>query len=328
MSIVRSTHTPVRILYAGLPLGALALVHAGLPPVAALVGHPDAPGMRRLRCAAAAHGMLLLGRPDPKSVAIAHALRSLRPDALLSWFWPRKLPASLLGDMPLGAYGVHPSLLPRHRGPDPYFWALYRGDAHTGVTLHALDESYDTGPLVAQARVAIASGDDAWSLARRLDRPGLRLLVEAARALQRREPLHGAAQDPATATRAPQPSEAILAIDWRRNTGAIERLVRAAAPWPGASAVVGATPLRVLRARPVAMSPLLGTLRLGEAVVERGGRKAASDASCVVRAADGGLRLLRARREDDDRELDAAAIAALLVTPPDDTPGTSPTQSG
>src|SRR5687767_9769653 len=123
----------LRIAYVGLPLGALALAQAGFTPDLIGLGHPDAPGARRVRRVLGRRA-LVLGRPDLHAGALQAALASVQPDVLLSWFWPQRIPEAVLTLPPLGAYGVHPSLLPRWRGPDPYFWALYQGDTETGVT--------------------------------------------------------------------------------------------------------------------------------------------------------------------------------------------------
>ena len=98
-------------------------------------------------------------------------VRAAAPDLLVSWFWTKRIPARLLSVAP--AVGVHPSLLPRHRGPDPYFWAIDAGDETTGVTAHRLDATYDTGPILAQRTLEIRPSWDAWRLARALDRPSL-----------------------------------------------------------------------------------------------------------------------------------------------------------
>ncbi len=249
----------MRILYLGLPLGALCLAEAGYPPVAMGLGHPDAPGARRLRrrLGAGTGGAmrLLLGRPDLGDPAVRRTLAACRPDALLSWFWPRRIPPDVLSMAPRGAFGVHPSLLPRWRGPDPYFWALRAGDRETGVTLHRLEADYDTGPIVAREVVPIAPDDDAYRLARRLDRPSLALLTGCARALAAGETLEGTPQIEAEATDAPMPDAEALAIDWRVPAEDVLRLVRAAAPEPGATAALGVTEVEVMGARPAAEPP-------------------------------------------------------------------------
>jgi methionyl-tRNA formyltransferase len=302
----------MRLLYLGLPLGAEALRRAGHTPVAACVWHLDAPGLRRLRARAGRAGALVLGRPDLGDPAVRSALASLRPDALLSWFWPRRIPAALLALPPRGAYGVHPSLLPRWRGPDPYFWALRAGDAETGVTLHRLEADYDTGAIVAQRRLPIGPDDDAWSLARKLDRPSLALLVEAAERLARGEPLAGTPQDEAAATQAPRPTDDDLAVRWDRPAAEVLRLVRAAAPTPGAGCRIGEREALLVRASasdergPRALAP-------GEAFVTR-------DGALAVRCGDGAaVRLDEVSVEEEgedgavaERRLRGAAIAGLL----------------
>lgn len=279
----------MRILYLGLPLGALHLCQQGHAPHTILVSHADAVGLRRLRRRLGNRGSLLLARPDLDDPAVLHLLRSARPDALLSFFWPRRIPATVLGMAPRGAFGVHPSLLPRWRGPDPYFWALRRGDRWTGVTLHRLASKYDTGAIVAQHRVMIREGENAWQLARRLDVPALALLTTCAQALRDGQALTGAPQREQGATSAPRPDEADLIIDWRRSADDIVRLVRAAAPWPGASAVLGNREVHVVAAR-LGATPPPAALRPAEAWHTPDG--------IAVRAGSGAVLLQRLRTAD------------------------------
>lgn len=293
------------MLYLGLPLGALALGRAGLVPSVACIGHPDAPGMRRSRRMMAEARALLLGAPDLEAPAVRKVLESACIDVILSWFWPRRVPAAVLALAPRGAWGVHPSLLPRWRGPDPYFWAIRAGDRETGVTLHRLTERYDAGEIVEQIRVPVRSDDDAWSLARRLDRPALDLLVRCAQRLARGECLVGAPQDEDAVSWARRPEPDDLVIDWRRAAEEIERLVRAAAPEPGASARLGETPVDVLAVRIVDGRRLPRALKPGEAWVE-------PDDGVLVRCGDGGAIRLERVRVASGQQFAGPAIANLL----------------
>lgn len=291
----------MRFLYFGLPLGALRLAAEGFVPAAACIGHPDAPGMRRVRRTLGARGVLVLGRPDLDDAAVRRTLLSCRAEAILSWFWPRLIPGQLLDAMRRGAFGVHPSLLPRWRGPDPYFWTVRRGDRETGVTLHRLETSYDTGALIASRRLKVKRGEDSWQLARRLDRPSLGLLLDCARRLARGETLEGSPQDESLATEAPRPSDDDLAIDWRTPAREIVRLVRAAAPWPGATARIGEHDVEVIAARAVRAVPR--ALEPSEAW--------RSPEGVVVKAQKGGV-LLVAVRLRDGRTLRGEDIERLL----------------
>jgi len=279
----------VRILYFGIPLGALALANAGHVPVACVIGPLDLAGRRRLRRRLAR--TLLLGRPDARDPEVQRLLASTRPDVILSFFWPKRIPREVLALAP--AYGTHPSLLPRWRGPDPYFWAIREGDELTGVTLHALEADYDTGGIVDQREVAIGDATS-WELARRLDRPALALLLEAAERL-RRGPLETRPQDEPLATFAPPPTEEQLAIDWRRSATEVTRLVRAAAPEPGASAHVGGRVVEILGCLPTDARPPPG-LRVAEAWRE--------DVGWCVRCGEGAVLLESARDADGPVDLD------------------------
>lgn len=196
------------------------------------------------------------------------ALASLRPTATLVYFWPRRIPEGVLSLAP--AWGVHPSLLPAWRGPDPTYWALRSGAKETGVSLQRLEADYDVGAVAARSTLAIRAEDDAWSLARRLDRPGYRLLLHAAGRLAAGLPLPAWPQDPGAATQAPFPRDEDLALDWKLPARVLARHVRAAAPEPGAHGAVGSRSFVVRRAH---VAPRAAPAGLRPAEAYRDGRR-------------------------------------------------------
>lgn len=228
----------------------------------------------------------------------ADRLRALGPDLIVSWFWTRKLPRAVLDVAP--AIGVHPSLLPRWRGPDPYFWAIASGDEVTGVTVHALEEEYDTGAILAQRELRIEPSWNAWTLARKLDRPSLALLRAVVSDFAKGAAAVPRPQDERLATLAPEPED--LEIRWSQPAAHIERLIRAAAPWPGAFTDVHGRTVVITKA---ALAPRPANLLPGEALVK--------DGVAVVCAADAGLALLQGRLEENDTALDACALARLVA---------------
>ena len=241
---------------------------------------------------------LLLGKPDLNDDVIVQTLASARPDAILSWFWPQRIPARVL-DLVKGpngrrAFGVHPSLLPRHRGPDPTFHAINQGDLETGVTLHRLDAEYDTGDIIAQRRLVIRPEENSFHLAKRLDRPSLALLVECADRLARGEELQGTAQDLALVTQAELPTEDELAINWHESVDDVLRLIRAASPAPLAAAMLGEELVLIVRAKRYegTVPPVLES---GEAMRVEGG--------IVVVCADGALFIEEVEDEEGGRIL-------------------------
>lgn len=78
---------------------------------------------------------------------------SLRQGVVISACFPWKLPQEVLEAPPLGCLNIHPSLLPRHRGPDPLFWTFRGGDRQTGVTVHRMTAGLDDGPVLLQQRI-------------------------------------------------------------------------------------------------------------------------------------------------------------------------------
>ena len=294
----------MRIAFVGLPLAALLLRADGHEIVWAGICRKGAIGTRRLTRLLGAANVAVV--PDLERAA--EGLRQRAPELLVSWFWTRKVPASFRSVAPRGAIGVHPSLLPRHRGPDPYFWAIDAGDAITGVTAHELEDEYDTGAILARRELAIDPSWSAWRLAKRLDRPSLGLLRETVRAYAQGTPPAPVAQDEALATEAPQPTDDDLEIRWTEAADAIARRVRAASPWPGAFTAIGEDDVILTEVRASSRDRrTFAALAPGEAVVR-------ADGVAIVRAGDTSVELLRGRVEDDDgeHELDAEDLAAIV----------------
>jgi methionyl-tRNA formyltransferase len=285
------------VAFFGLPLAALLLHRDGHDVVLAAISRTDAPGLRRAR---RMFGPRLLVCPDPRSPGLRSRLEELAPDLLVSWFWTTRLPMELVQTARLGGINVHPSLLPRHRGPDPTTWAIASGDVETGVTAHRIAADYDTGDILDQERLAIEPAWNAWQLARALDRPGLRLLRRTVLRLASGEPVAATPQDPAVATAAPAPTDEECAIRWSWPTERVLRHVRALAPAPGAWTEIQGVQVTVLRAAPAAGFP--AALAPGEAVSQGG--------VAVVRTGDSAVALLEG--EIDGAPAAASDLAALV----------------
>jgi methionyl-tRNA formyltransferase len=105
---------------------------------------------------------------DIKDPQLAESLANLQPDLIVVACYPQLLPASITSLARIAAINIHPSLLPRHRGPDPLFWAFRCGDTTAGVTVHLLSEQFDTGDILAQRATAIAPGESLSALEQRL----------------------------------------------------------------------------------------------------------------------------------------------------------------
>jgi methionyl-tRNA formyltransferase len=160
------------------------------------------------------------------------------------------LPKPVLDAPRLGCFNIHASLLPRWRGAAPIHRALLAGDARTGVTIMAMDEGLDTGPIVMAEAVPISADMTASALHDILCERGARLIVTALDAVAA-----------GTATTTPQPAAGVThaakltrgegRIDWREPAEHLARAVRAYTPWPGAWFEHEGARIKILEAIPV-----------------------------------------------------------------------------
>jgi methionyl-tRNA formyltransferase len=304
----------VRIAYFGLPLGACLLAVDGHELCCAVISPVPAPGLRRLRRLIGEERVVVAAEAsrDVLEAEVTRRLGEAQPDLCVSWYWTRRMGVAWLEAARLGALGAHPSLLPRHRGPNPFYWAIDAGDVETGVSVHRLDEAYDTGAILDVVRVPVGTRD-AWQLARTLDAPGLRLLRRTVKRLARGEHVPERSQDERYATWAPEPEGDALRVDFSWSTERVLRRVRALSPIPGVALELRGLRLFVTRAEATADFPRV--LRPGEA--------ARWTDRIVVRTGDGAIALTRVVVDDDAEEprvLDAGELVDAFdaVEPGDD----------
>ncbi|MFI5355400.1 MAG: formyltransferase family protein [Desulfobaccales bacterium] len=128
---------------------------------------------------AAARGIPVHMAPAFNDDTVFEAIRALHPDFLFSFYFREMIQARFLEIPRLGAYNLHGSLLPKYRGRAPINWVLVKGEAETGVTLHAMTPKPDDGHIVASARLPIAWDETALSLTNKAADAGWDLVRQA-----------------------------------------------------------------------------------------------------------------------------------------------------
>lgn len=78
------------------------------------------------------------------------ALRGYDLDLVVCYGFSWRLPRSVLRIPRYGVLNIHSSMLPKYRGPAPVLWAIRNGDTQLGLTVHRMDEDFDTGPVLAR----------------------------------------------------------------------------------------------------------------------------------------------------------------------------------
>jgi methionyl-tRNA formyltransferase len=240
------------------PLRALLAEVGGM--LVALVVPSNRPAEALAAAEEAGSGVPLLTQPPRSEVdRFAQELRALGPELFLVWHYSMLLPPSVLAVPRLGCVNVHGGLLPDYRGGHVLQWAILNGERETGVTLHYVDESIDTGPVIAEARIQIDDRDDAASLSIAIRDTGLRLLGEQWGSIASGDT--PTIPQPAGGSYWPLRTETDGEIDWSDSAVQIRNLVRALVkPWPGATFHAGGHRITVDRADIVDLSGEPGTV--------------------------------------------------------------------
>lgn len=89
---------------------------------------------------------------------IVEQVKHVQPDVILVSCFERLIPQSILSLAKKGAFNLHPSLLPAFRGPTPLFWQFKEGVDEFGVTIHRMNDEFDTGAIVDQKSFQMPEG--------------------------------------------------------------------------------------------------------------------------------------------------------------------------
>ncbi|HLY63024.1 MAG TPA: formyltransferase family protein [Terriglobia bacterium] len=152
---------------------------------------------------ARARGIQILQAWAGNDPEIESQLKRLRPDLICIATFPMLLSRNLFAIPEYGALNLHPSLLPRHRGPAPLFWIYYHDDRQTGVTVHRVNEKADAGDILCQDSFDLARGFNVDLLHRINAERGASLLTRAVCAVESENP-RGLPQNESLATPAPR----------------------------------------------------------------------------------------------------------------------------
>jgi methionyl-tRNA formyltransferase len=226
---------------------------------------------------------------DPAKINTDEAraeLARLNPELFIVADYGQILSAETLAIAPRGGINLHGSLLPKYRGAAPINWAIYHGDAETGVTVIQMTPRVDAGPALAQARTAIDAEENAVELETRLAALGAPLVCQTIDDLAAGR-VQSLPQDPSLASPARRLQKTDGAIDWSRSAQAIKNQIRALEPWPKTYTFwrrPAGEPLRLILGR-CEVRPFAGSASAPGTVIEAAGER------LVIAAGDGALAL-------------------------------------
>ncbi|RLS55733.1 MAG: methionyl-tRNA formyltransferase [Planctomycetota bacterium] len=232
----------------------------------------------------------VLQPPNINTAESLAELYALQADLFLVAAYGQILSAEVIGVPPRGCYNLHGSLLPKYRGAAPIQYAVWKGEATTGVSIFQIVPRLDAGPILAEFTTPIGPKETSGDLENRLASLVAPVTVQFIDDLEYGR-LNGRPQNPAEVTRAPKLKKEFGMLDWSQSTAALDCQIRAMQPWPTPHTYLHVTakpPQRilVLEIDPAPL-PATGMETAAGTIVRNDGR------SLLVRTGDGACAIQR-----------------------------------
>lgn len=208
--------------------------------VMAVVTQPDRQRGRGLevqpspvKVAAVARNIHLFQPENVNEYEFLRELRALSPDVIVVVAYGQKLSNDILSLPRWYCVNIHPSLLPRFRGPEPVARTILRGETVSGVCIVKVVEKMDAGPILGVMRVPVPPDATTPEFEDQLAVIGADLLIEVLANIQNQAVIE-LLQNERDATYAPKFEKNDGRIDWRKPAPRVKDFVRALQPFPGA----------------------------------------------------------------------------------------------
>jgi len=265
----------MKVLYAGSPAIAVPALEVlcGIKgiEVSAVLTNPDTPRGR--------HGILLptevgdaasklnisnILKPEKLDVHVREIISALKPDLLISFAYGRIFGPKFLALFPYGGINIHPSLLPKYRGPTPIQAAILNRDSVTGITFQTTAKEMDSGDILAQGLLSLTGDETAGALGEIMASIAADILPDIMKkiseCISNNLPVNfGIPQNHEQATYCTLISKEDGFIDWRQSALSIEAKIRAFSPWPLCRTIHDGRELIILKADVFSGSPETGS---------------------------------------------------------------------
>jgi len=180
------------------------------------------------------HGLPVLICENPNTSEFVEEIRNLKADLGIVVASGQELSEPLRNAFGGGCIGIHPSLLPKYRGPSPIAWAILKGEKKTGVTVFRITDQPYAGPVLVQRETMIPPDEIWFELHYRLARVACDAIDATVKTLNQDVHFADVPQDESQATWAPELAEADCFLCFDESAETIAMKCRATWPWPGA----------------------------------------------------------------------------------------------
>ena len=240
-----------RILFVGIPdmafIGLDGLLMAGVNIVGVLGPKKDHNMYSDFKAFSIARGLNYIDYEELDEPQLIQTIQELEADVAVVCSFNYKIPKVLLNSTKDGFINVHPSLLPKYRGGNPYSRVIMNGETETGVTIHFMDESFDTGDIIAQKPYHIHSKATMGTIFNELNVIGIELLLQVLQAYELQE-LPRISQPVGDFISGKGLSERDTYINYNQTAEEIERFIRALNPFIIANTTFRGNLMRIMKA--------------------------------------------------------------------------------
>lgn len=176
------------------------------------------------------HKLYEINAKSANSAQFKKEILRLNADLIIVGTWGEKIKKHIIDLPKLATINVHPALLPKYRGPNPYLETIRHLEKESGVTFHLMDENFDSGPILLQKTVKIEPSDTGKELRERIVTAAREGVCELVKNLDK-EIIIPIRQDEKYSNYFPQISEDEVMIDFSKSAEEISAHIRAFHPW-------------------------------------------------------------------------------------------------
>ncbi len=192
-------------------------------------------------------GLYLLQPPELDEEAVSE-VKNLGAHLLVTVAYGTIFRKQFLDLFPRGGINLHPSLLPRYRGPAPLTAAILAGDPFTGITVQELALKMDAGDILLQKRLELSGDETTGSLMEKVAHLGAEMLVQTIDAMEQGTQ-ESCPQDETGVSYCSMVTKEDGLISWESDAEYISRMIRAYDPWPGTYTYHKGIMLKILEGR-------------------------------------------------------------------------------
>jgi len=185
-------------------------------------------------------------KPEKLDAALREQVSALKPDMLVSFAYGHFFGPKFMALFPLGGINIHPSLLPKYRGPAPIQAAILNRDTVTGISIQRLAQEMDSGDILAVEHLQLTGRETTGSLSEVVSKKAAIMLPEVLGSIIAGE--EGTPQDHSKASVCSMISRDDALIDWNAGALEIEAKIRAFDPWPLCRTIHNGKELFILKA--------------------------------------------------------------------------------